>query len=276
MKRLILGALFMCIYAASAQAAIVSQDFNGDVSDWQFNGDAVLDSVSGVGAVTHTLVPPDTAAWYTGSIFYKTPIRVNKFQASFDIYIGSFDPLRNDGADGMTFAVIDASKHGYDSIGRGAGWLGYGNLSGMAVEFDTYSNNENNIPGYGFNDPDNNHVALDLKGSITSAANEEFNNLILDRWHRVEVDFDNGNIDVFMTGENGSYSRTEVLSYDITNFESYDGYFGFIGAAGMPPDYHLVDNFSLTTQVVPEPASATLFIIGSGAIAHIRRRKKRV
>jgi hypothetical protein len=43
-------------------------------------------------------------------------------------------------ADGLTFAVVDASQ--IRKVGDAGGYLGYGGLSGFAVAFDTYWNKE--------------------------------------------------------------------------------------------------------------------------------------
>jgi len=42
------------------------------------------------------------------------------------------------GADGMTFALLDATKAGDASLGRGGGGLGFSGLPGVAVTLDTY------------------------------------------------------------------------------------------------------------------------------------------
>jgi hypothetical protein len=70
-----------------------------------------------------------------GSAVYYQPVASNGLHAQFTTEIGG-----GNGADGMTFALLDASKATPSSLGGAGGNLGFGGLPGVAVALDTYKN----------------------------------------------------------------------------------------------------------------------------------------
>src|SRR5204863_1178709 len=105
---------------------------------WVFNGSAAANG--------STVVLTSATANQTGSAVFSNPLPGNGLTASFTAQIGG-----GNGADGLTFALLDASGSTPQSIGGGGGGLGFAGLRGVAVTLDTY-------PGPG--DPSSNLVGL--------------------------------------------------------------------------------------------------------------------
>jgi predicted lipoprotein with Yx(FWY)xxD motif len=68
-----------------------------------------------------------------GSAVYYQPLPSNGLHATFTTRIGG-----GSGADGLTFAMLDATKATTASLGAAADKLGFGGLPGVAVALDTY------------------------------------------------------------------------------------------------------------------------------------------
>lgn len=92
---------------------------------WTVNGSAHLI------ATTMRLTP--AVKGKIGSVVYYQPLPSNGLRAAFTARIGG-----GSGADGMTFALLDASKATTTSRGAGADKLGFGGLPGVAVTLDTF------------------------------------------------------------------------------------------------------------------------------------------
>lgn len=109
---------------------------------WQLNGSAKLSA----GSVVLTTARIRTA----GSAIWPHPLRgITSLSASFDVQMDG-----GTGADGATFALINASTGRSTSLGKIGGGLGWAGIPGRAVAFDTFQN-----PG----DPSYNDVGL-IKG----------------------------------------------------------------------------------------------------------------
>jgi hypothetical protein len=110
---------------------------------WQFQGGAVTDGS------TITLTQP--AQTFVGSIAaYRSSMPSEGFHVTFDGYMGG-----GGGADGMTFALLDADAYG-GFAGSSGGGLGYSGLSGIAVTMDTFANGS---------DPSSNFMGIATSGS---------------------------------------------------------------------------------------------------------------
>jgi predicted lipoprotein with Yx(FWY)xxD motif len=92
---------------------------------WTVNGSAQLTGT--------TLQLTPAAKGDKGSAVYYQPLASNGLHAQFTTHIGG-----GSGADGMTFAMLDASKATTSSLGYGGGSLGFGTLPGVAVALNTY------------------------------------------------------------------------------------------------------------------------------------------
>ena len=92
---------------------------------WTVNGSARL-----IGT-TLQLTPAVKNA--RGSAVYYQPLASNGLRAQFTTHIGG-----GNGADGLTFAMLDASRATTSSLGSAGGALGFGALPGVAIAVDTY------------------------------------------------------------------------------------------------------------------------------------------
>ncbi|MGB0984780.1 MAG: L-type lectin-domain containing protein [Saprospiraceae bacterium] len=96
--------------------------------------------------------------WQRGACWYREKVAVAKgFTIEFQMKISKSD-LTQGGADGIAFVIQnDPTKLGLGEIGEGMGYTGLANC--LAVEFDTYDNDEGS----------NNHVGIQCnkKGKVT-------------------------------------------------------------------------------------------------------------
>lgn len=193
------------------------------------------------------------------SAFANTPydIQTNRMRATFDLFIAG-------DADGLTFAIVDATTNNPDYVGGAGGSLGWGGaVQGMAIEFDIYDNGGNA-------DPDDNHVGVNLNGSLVSEATSssaagpgielctigfELGSATI---YNVEVEFDNGHLEVHMTG--GTLpGRVKMLDVNLPPFPSDQALFGFTAGTGGANAQQIVDNLQISlTPGVSAPPSTTL------------------
>jgi predicted lipoprotein with Yx(FWY)xxD motif len=92
---------------------------------WTVNGSAQLTGT--------TLQLTPAVKGDKGSAVYYQPLASNGLHAQFTTHIGG-----GNGADGMTFAMLGAGQATTSSLGFGGGYLGFGNLRGVAVALNTY------------------------------------------------------------------------------------------------------------------------------------------
>jgi predicted lipoprotein with Yx(FWY)xxD motif len=93
--------------------------------DWTVNGSAQL--------IGTTLRLTTVAKGASGSAVYSQPLPGNGLHATFTASMGG-----GSGADGLTFAMLDAAKATTSSRGASADKLGFGGLPGVAVALDTF------------------------------------------------------------------------------------------------------------------------------------------
>ncbi|HEY1486940.1 MAG TPA: choice-of-anchor D domain-containing protein [Micromonosporaceae bacterium] len=110
---------------------------------WAVNGSAAMTS--------SVLTLTGAVSGERGSGVFTAPVPSDGLTASFTAGLGG-----GTGADGMTFALLDASVNGPTALGGGGGGLGFSGLKGVAVSLDTYQD-----PG----DPSANFVGLSSGGS---------------------------------------------------------------------------------------------------------------
>jgi predicted lipoprotein with Yx(FWY)xxD motif len=92
---------------------------------WTLNGSARMTGT------TLRLTPASNGK--AGSAVYYQPLPSNGLHVTFTAHIGG-----GSGADGLTFAMLDAAKATTASLGAGADKLGFGGLAGVAVALDTF------------------------------------------------------------------------------------------------------------------------------------------
>jgi hypothetical protein len=169
-------------------------------------------------------------------------------------------------ADGFTFAVVEGNAaYGATARGDGGGSLGFegNNLRGVgghasfAVEMDNWlgGGEPANEPA-GTGSPDNDgkyHMGIDVAGSVGSIlTNVEFTgntnlpNIFDPAGIHVEVSYrPEGRVDVLVTGNDGSFPRTHVLSHCIPPLTGADLLIGWTAATGGATCTQEVDNASL-------------------------------
>ncbi len=192
-----------------------------DPANWQFFGNASFDDTAGILELTAAVNDQVGAAWMND------PIDCSEFLAKFKVYIGD-----GDGADGMVFGWV--TSPGIGAGGGGMGWYS-GGLNGFAIVFDTYPNPAMNrvsfeelrvhpggdTGGYAYYDP-----PIDLENS---------------GWFDVEIDMDNGHIQVWMSNETAGLPRTLAIDHTLADYTGFDAYFGFGGATGGLNNNHWAD-----------------------------------
>ncbi len=207
---------------------------------WVFNGSAKM--------VGSDLSLTSATANQVGSAVYATPLPSAGLSASFQLQLGP-----GTGADGMTFALLDAATATAKSVGAGGSGLGFGGLTGVAVTFDTYK---------GGNDPSNNFIGLTtgaVNGQLTYVATATNIPQLRTGTHNVLINATSGNVAVSIDG-------TAVLSAAVSLPGS--ALAAFTAATGGSADEHTVRNVSISSgsTLLPQPGTGWVFN-GSAAMA---------
>ncbi|MEV8516727.1 choice-of-anchor D domain-containing protein [Dactylosporangium sp. NPDC051484] len=207
---------------------------------WVFNGSAKMSG-------SDLSLTPATSN-QAGSAVYATPLPSAGLTASFQVQLGP-----GGGADGMTFAMLDAASATATSLGQAGSGLGFRGLNGVAVTLDTYK---------GGNDPSNNFIGLTtgaVAGQLTYVATATNIPALRTGTHNVVVKATTGNVDVTIDG-------TQVLSAAVSLPGSVLA--AFTGATGGSADEHWVRNVTISsgTTLLPQPGTGWIFN-GSAAMA---------
>ena len=211
--------------ATSASAALtilnaesLLYDFEGGGPGFTVNGNATVDS----GSMRLT----ENAGGLNGSVIFD-PIStdpVEDFKVSFD-----FLALNADGADGMSFALLDASVFGSTAIFGETG-PGVGSLS---IGIDLYDNGgEAQVGGNYFDIRVDNVVKASAIPSITMEGTG---------WHHVEISFSSGLLTLVLTPE-GGVAETIFDAVAVDGFTPFVGLYGFGARTGGVSNEHRVDN----------------------------------
>jgi len=181
------------------------------------------------------------------------------------------------GADGIVFVVQTVSNTAGGS-GGGIGYLGLNNSVG--IEFDTWDN------GTGSNDPDGNHIGIDLGGAFngpTASIGTRMNDGN-DWFAWVDYDGSTNEIEVRLSQTNlrpvaATLSRTADLA---SILGSTDAFIGFTSGTGSGGGYHDIVNWEfrddyqpIDTNPAPEPGSLALAGLALGLLAAAKRAARR-
>ncbi|WP_370114303.1 choice-of-anchor D domain-containing protein [Streptacidiphilus sp. MAP12-33] len=184
---------------------------------WVRNGSATMNGT--------TLQLTTAKTGQAGSAFQSTAVPSGALSASFNATIGG-----GTGGDGMTFAMLDASKSGPAALGTsgaGLGWLG---LPGVAVALDTHQN---------ANNPSGNFVAVTVTANsghlVWSSTSSAIPNL-RSGTVAVTVTVSGGNVLVYVAGK-------QVLSVSVPVPPNV--LVGFTGATGSLTDNHAVSGVTI-------------------------------
>ncbi|GAA2769529.1 Ig-like domain-containing protein [Streptomyces showdoensis] len=196
---------------------------------WKLNGSA---QISG-GDLQLTQATPGRS----GTAVWPVPVLTDGLKASFTTVIGG-----GDGADGLSFALLDPARTTPSALGTGGGGLGFSGLPGVAVTFDTYDN--------GAADPSANFVGIATTGSgdaLTYASTTTNVPNLRAGGHTVAVAVTGTTLTVSVDG-------TQRLSTTVASLPP-SAFLAFTGATGGKTDIHAVRRATLTATAyaVPPP-----------------------
>lgn len=198
---------------------------------WQLNGTSQISN----GALSLTTATANQA----GSAFWPTALPSGDLHASFTATLNG-----GSGADGLAFALIDASKDSPTFLGGHGGALGFSGADGAAVELDTYYGGETLKPGSNFVGVFTSTSSNDLGFRVTASQVPDLRT----GTHQVQVDTSHNHITVSIDG-------TQVIDSDIDLPKNV--YVGFTAATGGATDNHIVSNVSIASGTSPTAPATT-------------------
>lgn len=254
---LLLGQIFISppARAATTTATIAIASFDGqNINGFQLNQSAQL-----VG--NDIQLTPATGS-QSGSAFWKNQVSLAN-QRSFSTYFAM--EMKNPGgtapggADGIVFVIQTQSN----TAGGTGGGIGYSGISpSVGVEFDTWANNTSTDPNSTINDPDDNHVGLDVGGSAVSVVTSSPAIVIQDGIRHVWIDYNGATsqLEVRMSATSNARSSSQVVLQTTRNLASdvgQDVYIGFTAGTGGAYEDHLIKSFYFVNDYAPIDIGAT-------------------
>ncbi|MEU7016042.1 choice-of-anchor D domain-containing protein [Streptomyces sp. NPDC046385] len=196
---------------------------------WKLNGNALISG----GDLQLTQATPGQR----GTAVWPVPVLTDGLKATFTTVIGG-----GDGADGLSFALLDPARTTPGALGAGGGGLGYSGLPGTAVTFDTYDN--------GTNDPSANFVGIATSGSgdvLTYASTTTSVPNLRSGGHTVNIAVTGRTLTVSVDG-------TQRLSTSVASLPP-TALLAFTGSTGGRTDIHAVRKATITATAyaVPPP-----------------------
>ncbi len=206
---------------------------------WRFNGSARM-------TATH-LSLTQLAKGQAGSAVYSVPVPASGVKATFTARIGV-----GTGADGLTFAMLDAGQADQAGLGAAGGELGFGGLPGVAVTLDTFK--------AGTSYPSNSFVGIATgaqNGLLTFAGTASVPGLRKGS-HVVGVSVSAGNVAVTVDGKR-VLSRAVKLPPSVR--------LAFTAANGAKTDDHVITAAKITVggHAIPRPGGGWSYNGAAGA-----------
>ncbi len=268
------SSVLLASVALAANAATIAYTDFSDTAGLTINGDS---SAVVVGGRSVLRVTP-AQFFKSGSVFGTTAASFGPNYNFSTRFTFNLNGQRGGGADGLVF-VIQANSNTVGGSGGGIGYKGIGNSLG--VEFDTFNNGA-------IDQNSNNHIGIDLNGSLASLAQNNALPFILDSRRDLTswIDYD-GSTQTIEVRLNDSAVRplTSVLSYRFdlgAVLGSQNAFVGFTsGTGGGAANHDLIAwEFSSASDpvvaAVPEPSTWAMMILGfglAGASLRVRLRK---
>ncbi|WP_199248851.1 SBBP repeat-containing protein [[Phormidium] sp. ETS-05] len=197
-----------------------------------------------------------TSGSQIGAVWHATPQSVEDgFETTFQFQIND---LGGSGGDGFAFLIQNSSA---TAIGSGGGHLGYSGIyNSLAVEFDTFDNNE---PGT--LDPSDNHLSVHTGGTRRNSVGiaplgvtSDIPNMSDGEVHTVTVKYIPGTMQIFMDDLSTPVLTVPVDLGNTLNLDNGKAWVGFTAAASAAWENHDILNWTFSNPPIPQNNPPTL------------------